>query len=334
MNPVKEYVINLDKKPELRWRKVINDHKKHFPTVEREIDLILKSVGALGGIAKFTTGLINKIGYVMHKQELEGISALSGIPMSKLILMQICYEMFAACTSIVIKGEKKSNGIDNRYYHFRTMDWEMDFLKDITVNVIFTRGGKPVFRGTTWAGYVGIVTGLNTNYSLALNYRRSEGTLLGNVFRTIKMKWPIGYLVRHVLENNFSDFKAYEALCTYKLISPCYITYCSTGIVSRVIVRECDSFAGERVLTNRNKVPFLIQTNHDVGSKSPTNIMWSHERYNKAKKLLEQKDFSKSKDIKKDILETFCVKPIINEHTIYASLMIPDSMYLKSYVVD
>ena len=69
----------------------------------------------------------------------------------------------------------------------------MDFLKDLTINVVFIKHNKVLFKGVT-PGYVGIVTGMNDTYSLALNFRASNGSLIGNVMRTIGMKWPVGYL--------------------------------------------------------------------------------------------------------------------------------------------
>jgi acid ceramidase len=326
MNTIKTYTIDLDKKPERRWRKVINDHKENFADVEREIDLILKGAGALGGLAKFMTGAFNTFGSIMHKRELEGISVLSGVPMNKLILMQICYEMFSACTSLVIRGK-------DRNYHFRTMDWEMDFLKNMTINVTFVKGGQELFKATTWAGYVGVATGVNANYSLALNYRRSNGTLIGNVFRTMGMKWPSGYLIRYIFENNWSANKAYQSLSSYKLISPCYVTFCPSKGNAKVIVRDCRKAIDEKTAETNG---YLIQTNHDT-LNDDINTMWSFERYKKAKSIIKSNynfDNGVCDNVnRKNILQNFHVKPIINAHTIHSTLMIPGDFSLESYVV-
>lgn len=34
--------------------------------------------------------------------------------------------------------------------HVRTMDWAMDFLKDYTVQLNFTRNGKTLFKASSW----------------------------------------------------------------------------------------------------------------------------------------------------------------------------------------
>lgn len=325
----KTYVINLDKRPHRRWREVIQDHKKHFKAVVEEIDNILLSAGFLGKIAKATCGLFNAFDSIKHKKELTGISSYSGVPMDKLILMQICYEMFAACTSTVIKTK-------NGNIHFRTMDWEMDFLKDLTINVVFTKNNKVLFKAVTWAGYVGIVTGLNSTYSMALNFRASDGTLFGNVMRAMRMKWPVGYLMRDILEGDVSFKTAYKTLCTYRLISPCYITLCSVKGESYVIVRDNDRTVKVRDTKGTN---FIVQTNcDDVNDKyDRSDIMWSRDRYRKVEKIMES--FNTDVDVKtmtdsdmNDILDIFDVKPITNDYTIYASLMIPRGMKMVSLI--
>lgn len=331
MYQAKTYIIDLDEKPERRWRKVINDHIDHFGAVEREIDLILSGVGAFGGIAKFVTSTFSTFGKVMYKKELQGISKMTGIKMSKLILMQICYEMFAACTSIVIKGNKYN-------YHFRTMDWEMDFLKNLTINAEFIKGGKTLFKATTWAGYVGIATAVNNDYSIALNYRRSDGTLLGNIWRTMKMKWPVGYLIRYIFENNVTSSSARSLLRTTQLISPCYITFCTKCGPACVIMRNKDSVADEKVLGSNGSNGYLIQTNHDTIKTSYANIMESFERYTLAEKILKEKFKFNSEGVcvnatQDKILEEFHVRPIINSHTIYSSIIVPSKYLLKAYVV-
>jgi len=271
------FTINLDSSPDQRWKDVVDRYKDRFPRVIQEIDRILASSGYLGTVALWLCNVFTFFGSIMYKEELKSIARMAGIPLNKLILMQICYEMFSACTSLVMKRSDDTN------VHFRTMDWEMDFLKDLTINVDFTRNGKTVFRGITWAGYVGIVTGMNWDYSVALNYRRSNGTLMKNVMRTMAMKWPVGYLVRHTLENSSNGYEeALNIFSKYQLISPCYITLCSADHDATVIVRECDRVARVRYL---NSMEYIVQTNCD-DERDPNNIMWSHERVAKVRQIM------------------------------------------------
>ena len=61
-------------------------------------------------------------GSVMYSKELKRIAELLNIPIGKVILLQLAYEAFAACTSIV------ANGDVGHPLHIRTMDWSVEFL--------------------------------------------------------------------------------------------------------------------------------------------------------------------------------------------------------------
>lgn len=54
----------------------------------------------------------------------------------------------------------------------RTMDWESDFLTRMTVELDFQLGGKTVALATTWAGFVGVLTGMRPGaFSVSVNFR-------------------------------------------------------------------------------------------------------------------------------------------------------------------
>ena len=329
---LKKYVIDLAKPGAERWNEVITDHAYHFQPVMDEIDKILKYSGLFGTLAPKLTHVMAKMGTVKYHDEILSISKLSGFPLGKLVLMQICYEMFAACTSVVIK-----NG--NYNIHYRTMDWEMEFLKPLTIEVEFVRGDQHLFNAITWAGYVGIFTGVNSLYSLAVNYRRSNGTLLGNVKRALSMKWPVGYLLRDILENGDRLKIVKHRIYRTQLIAPCYVTICPRKLDAVIAVRDCDKLVEKRHQADG----LLVQTNHDEGCETPLdNIMWSFERYHKASHYAQK--FSRQTTTGEDTTTSdkndafiefnngFYSEPIINDHTIYSAVMIPYSGTLKGQV--
>lgn len=100
-------------------------------------------------------------GGVLYLEELQGIADTIGVDVKRVILLQFCYEFFAACTtaSLLIDGEPSL---------YRTMDWEMPELKPLTKEFEFVRGGQVVFRSVSWIGYVGIFTGVRRGVALAL----------------------------------------------------------------------------------------------------------------------------------------------------------------------
>jgi len=78
-----------------------------------------------------------------------------GVPFGWLALMNLGYELSDACTSVVAQR------IDNKIIHGRNMDfWEgMGFtncLRNATIHVKFTKGGKVFYEMASFAGFVGI----------------------------------------------------------------------------------------------------------------------------------------------------------------------------------
>lgn len=94
------------------------------------------------------------------------------------------------------------------------MDWELEALSEMTIEVDFMKGGKKIFSATTWAGFLGILTANRIGgYSVSVNFRStSEGSLWKNFKRAIKNSWPVGFLVREILETTSTYQAAVEHL--------------------------------------------------------------------------------------------------------------------------
>jgi beta subunit of N-acylethanolamine-hydrolyzing acid amidase len=130
--------------------------------------------------------------------------------------------------------------------HARTMDWAMDFLRDVTMEVDFQRGGKTVFLATTWPGYVGVFTGMRPGgYSVSINFRISGDSYMKNAKAALmKRAYPTGFLLRRTL-TKVGDFTGATARLQSKpLIAPTYFVV--TGVHSReatLITRSRDGEA-------------------------------------------------------------------------------------------
>ena len=137
LSTVPKYVVNLNLPPEERWNDVIDDYRGKFDDILDIVDQILGPY--LGyGVLSIVEYMADNVFYI---RELRAISKKCNLPLGKLILMQLCYELFSCCTSLVINDNGKT-------VHFRTMDWEMPQLKDLTINVDFVKNGKLVYRST------------------------------------------------------------------------------------------------------------------------------------------------------------------------------------------
>ena len=157
-------MVNLDQPPGERWSHIVQAYVEVLPNVINLIDTILGE-GIVASIANAVFSGLNRIGVVYYHQELEGIAKVSGIPVGKVALLQIAYEVFAACTSIVVDMDMTQNDGESGHstvtpFHIRTMDWEMEMLDQLTIEVDFVKNGNVVYTGTSWAGYVGLLVSL------------------------------------------------------------------------------------------------------------------------------------------------------------------------------
>lgn len=311
---MKCYTINLDLPPNERWTILLNDYKEHYPRIEKEIDAILNNVGYNSIFSTLINAAINNYkDSIMYYEELVTISKVTNIPFDKLLIMQLMYEMSAACTTCV----------SNDKVMYRTMDWPMLFLKDITVELEFTKHNKSIFKATSWVGYVGIFTGMNyeQKYSVAVNYRRTKEinflTLISNAISAFNMKWPVGYMVREVLSNNLSYYDAKNQFSYVGLISPTYITMCGKDECCQ-LTRDADKLYKEV-----NELP-LVQTNVDCDKTQP-DILYSNNRRKVAKEVLY-------KECNYNV--GLSVFPIINEETIYCNVIDPINVTYYTTIKD
>lgn len=318
------FTINLDKLPGDRWTEVITHFKDDCLAAINELEGQLRS-SLIGNMIHMAVGTIAtnyiKGGNILYKDEIASIATLLGVLPEKVLLSQLSYEFHACCSSIVVNV----NGT-NMFY--RTMDWPLDCLKKLTCRLDFMKGDRLLFSSISWAGFIGILTAMvPEKYGLAVNFRASNGNLLGNAKRTMAMSWPAGYLVRHVLENEMDYTKAVLSLQRYPLISPCYFTLCNASGASSIIIRDPDSCV--KTITSVGTDP-LIQTNKDPGNTT-CNILWSQEREALAKKIIAER--SQEWKTIDDVLNALTVKPIRNEETVYICGMVPSQGILTCRTV-
>merc|ERR1712137_235126 len=107
------------------------------------------------------------------------------------------------------------------------MDWELPDLKALTIEIEFCRGEQTLFVCTTWPGYVGVLTGMRPGaYSCSVNFRVTGSNYLVNLRNAVTYCWPIGFLLRAVLEEDVDYATAVRSLAASELISPVYFTCC------------------------------------------------------------------------------------------------------------
>jgi len=306
---VKYYDFDLDLPRSIRWKHIFDANNDKLEQLKAHANKILMPYLNILSYLELGFNLIDKDN-IKFSEELEYIAKRMDMKFFHVILLQLVYEAHSACTSAVFT-------IGSETYLYRTMDWEMPFLKDITIGLQIKRNGEYISHVVTWLGCVGFFTAssITNKYSVAINYRRTQEmdvtTSLTNGIRCVAGIYPICYLVREIINSqNLSD-----AIKTFKdteLISPCYIILYNQIQTNEsvVITRDYDKAINVRY-TN------LIQTNCDYNKLVP-NILFSLQR----RALFEQliKDLNNRNGEKlsyEKILRALSVFPILNEETIY-----------------
>lgn len=126
----------------------------------------------------------------------------------------------SACTSIVAQRS------DGTILHCRNLDYGIAGLNKLAVAVNFTKAGRVVYRGVTFAGYVGLLTGVKEGaFSVSVDERwTANGTVWTNVFEALFAGGHVlGFELRDALENEPSYSAALGRLQVTRLISVCYL---------------------------------------------------------------------------------------------------------------
>ncbi|PNJ76786.1 ASAH1 isoform 47, partial [Pongo abelii] len=235
--PVPWYTINLDLPPYKRWHELMVDKAPMLKVIVNSLKNMINTFVPSGKIVQVVDeklpGLLGNFPGPFE-EEMKGIAAVTDIPLGEIISFNIFYELFTICTSIVAE-DKKGHLIHGRNMDFGVfLGWNInndtwvitEQLKPLTVNLDFRRNNKTVFKASSFAGYVGMLTGFKPGlFSLTLNERFSiNGGYLGVLEWILGKKdamW-IGFLTRTVLENSTSYEEAKNLLTKTKILAPAY----------------------------------------------------------------------------------------------------------------
>ena len=169
------FTINLSLPPSERYHAVCD---ALAPEITGLTSLFDEVVG--GGILPFLPlsllhwlcwALLRRVYDDEETAELRGISARTGVSVYLLVCFNVLLDLFMGCSS---GGAATEDGM----LQFRTLDWGMPALRRVVVILDFVteEGGEVVASSVTYAGYVGVLTGVRRELSVSLNFRaRRDG---------------------------------------------------------------------------------------------------------------------------------------------------------------
>jgi len=274
--------VNLDAPPQERYKEIASHYHKEMA----EVIQVIKDMLSLLGDLPFEM-LVKLMGYaedelipMPYKLEIQGIAEASGIPVAELALMNIYYELSRFCTSIVAQTP------EGQLFHARNLDfgqlfiwdnstrsWKLtEKLKKVTININFIKNGQILFKGTTMAGHVGIITGMRPQaFSISMNAK-----VLPDITNVIS--WFSGgqkdvhfvmWVEREVFEKCSTFQEARTYLSSVNQLAGCY--YILGGAKQDegvIIVRNETSVMTEVWLDHTNPDSwYVLQTNYDPDQK-------------------------------------------------------------------
>ncbi|XP_036911126.1 acid ceramidase [Sturnira hondurensis] len=342
--PVPWYTINLDLPPYKRWHDLLTEKASSLKIIVNSMKDVANAFVPSGKIMQIVDqklpGLLGNFPGP-YEEEMKGIADVTGIPLGEIISFNIFYEFFTICTSIIAE-DKKGHLIHGRNMDFGIfLGWNInnntwvvtEALKPLTVNLDFQRNNKTVFKASSFAGYVGMLTGFKPGlFSLTLNERFStNGGYMGVIEWILGKKdamW-IGFITRSVLENSTSYEEAMNILIKTKILAPAYFILGGnkTG-EGCVITRDRKKSLDVHVLDPEQGRWYVVETNYDRWK----NPFFLDDRRGAAKMCLNHTtQDSISLPTMYDILST---KPVLNKLTVFTTLIDVTRGQFETYLRD
>ncbi|KIM38314.1 hypothetical protein M413DRAFT_447815 [Hebeloma cylindrosporum] len=271
------YQVDLSLPPQSRYLQICNEYKAEMAELVGIYDNLLSLTPSPRFFAFVAKNILRKVHTEEEAHEIEGISMATEIPIHLVVAYNTFLDLFSGCMSG--GAQVKAPGTrGTRMIHFRNLDWNMDLLRDMVIRVEYLLGGKVIARAVTYAGYVGVLTGVREGLSISLNYRmriQSKSSTFSNRLHYLLLllgrRPSIASQLRKILLSpglppTLVDLSHYF---NRTKASSCYLTFCTP---SSVLIIEKDLKSAATHTSDQ----FLAVTNHDVAMEAWTHEHWRH----------------------------------------------------------
>ena len=264
-----KYTIDLSLPPRQRYKQLASQYSDQIQNLTALFNNLLEDVAiptrfipTIHRLAKLT---LRKVHSPVETEELRGISEITGVPMYLLVAFNVILDLLMGCTSGVIKTKYSDS---TRMLHFRTLDWSMDPLRKVIVQLEFIESSKSdnvIATSITYVGFTGVLTGVRPGLSMSLNFRavHDESTKRGqlrfylhHLLVLFGQRQPIATYLRGCLFNTKTLTEVRDEL--WKTRSTAAYLVFSDGNSAISIDKDFES------ITIRESTDFLATTNHDV----------------------------------------------------------------------
>ena len=328
--PVPQYILNLDLSPEERWAHIVKDYAALYPLLIEELYQIIPEpiVVAITSV----TGVLDQFIPQPYADEIRGIAKYTNSSIGETLMGNLAYDFTAfhhgsktkrgACTSIL--------AVDNNgtLFHGRNLDYTFkDLIRNFTINVEFQSKGQTVFKATTFAGMVGVFTGMRPGgMSISLD-QRNTGEIWSNFYDSLKTGFHgmVGVVIRETLADinmNYND--AVSKLTSTRLIAPCFLIIGGPRAEGVVITRDRSKAID---VWHLNETWYLVETNYDHWKPPPA----TDNRRDPAIRTLNS--IGRSNITADTLFRVLSTPPVLNTATSYTTVMSSGSLSYYEAVI-
>ncbi|KAJ5919963.1 beta subunit of N-acylethanolamine-hydrolyzing acid amidase-domain-containing protein [Penicillium verhagenii] len=270
--------INLSLPPAQRYVALATLYRDRMRALRGMFDELVKSIAP-----RVPVQLIHKLAWLclrkLHTrdetEELRGISRATDIDMYLLICLNTVLDLLMGCTSGGVRVRSSKSSSATKMLHFRTLDWGMDPLRDLIVQLEFVRDADPekvLARSVTYVGFVGVLTGVRQDLSASLNFRpvhdttRNFAFYANHLFVLLGLRQSISSLLRQCIllpapeeRGKKSMFSTLADIVTNVPAMATTAAYMIFSDGASTVIMEKD----HRTAVVRSSPAFIVATNHD-----------------------------------------------------------------------
>jgi hypothetical protein len=318
---VPRFVLNLDLPPAQRWPALFHQH----PSLKLDVLALVDVVTMLVPAVLHTD--LQALGQLVYDNldpdyqgEIDGIAAAVGTKPQYIAIAQTAYDL-TDCTSIVANTASD-------VMHFRNLDFGAglgftDTLRDLLVHVVVQRNGSTVMHVQTYAGYLGVLTGMVPGkFSVTINTRYESGVFpFGAWYKILQqmLAHPSAvmpaHLVRETLLSQPSYAAAGSALANTPILGRVYYTLGGVNLnEGRLIARSQNAVAHDVSIGHMPRADwFVLQTNYDWWNK--TVPFYDDRRDAGINSMLNNVGSAKNVGMLSVITDVLSIKPTFNQLT-------------------
>ena len=218
-------------------------------------------------------------------EEIRGIAKAVGVSIYLLTSFNIILDLLMGCTSGSVRSLEPEQPMSQaKMLHFRTLDWGMDPLRSVIVQLDFIRSTsvtpqKVLASSITYVGFVGVLTGVRKDLSMSLNFRGVHNATtraghfqfyLHHLLVLLGMRQSISSLLRSHLLGNLGARDpcppTLAALADEIPPKPSTAAYLIFSDGKTTVTMEKDY----RTALLRHSRSFIVMTNHDLNQSADT----------------------------------------------------------------